>query len=100
MHKSLTRRLLALLNLEKDIGVKKKVATAGSKGKSVSGSLNKDPNAWSREKQLNSELAVNSSLPSSEKIGRTLSKNRKSKGKVTRYHLKSTQRQSKNMGRI
>ena len=89
MHKSLTRRLLALLNLEKDIGVKKKVATAGSKGKSVSGSLNKDPNAWSREKQLNSE-----------KIGRMSSKNGKSKGDLKRFRSKTSQRQNKKKGRI
>ena len=76
MHKSLTRRLLALLKLEKDIGVRRKKASVNT------GSGKKDPHAWSREKQLYSEIEVNRTLSPSEQIGRTSSKNGKSKGKI------------------
>ena len=50
--------------------------------------------------QLNSEIAVNRSLPSSEKIGRTSSKNGKSKGKINEFRSKTTQRNAKSKGAI
>ena len=59
MHKFLTRRLFALLKLEKDIGVRKKVETAGTERNLNTGSKNKDPHAWSREKQQYTEKEGN-----------------------------------------